>query len=168
MFISAVKTVVSEGSVLNLNNVSINEAGVYTCFVSNDAGIELLPATVYLQPEITKEPEDITASLNQSVSFNCTAEGFPSFSIAWQRLMNDEFVMLNEENRTVLEINSIQYDNAGVYRCLAYSIINGTIYSATANATLTGNPFSFIRAIKSFIFINTFYIVFLQFPQLGE
>ena len=122
---------------MSIQNISSNKAGEYACFAVNDAGDELVSVTVNLLPIILTELQDVMVSLNDSVSFECIVDGFPTPSIVWQKLVNKEFIEL-EENGTTLVIDPIQRDSTGLYRCLAYNTINGAMYSAMANATLLG------------------------------
>ena len=138
IFGSASNLIAAEGSDLTVENVTLEKVGEYTCFAINDAGLEMVNVYVYLSPSLLEEPQDVGTSINQTVSFNCRAEGYPLPSITWQKLMNDVFVDLSGQNETELVISSVQQSDAGVYQCIAYTIINGTRYEATANATLAG------------------------------
>ena len=162
---------------LRLTNVAVSDAGVYECTVSNAAGDGSDSTQLYIAPNIITAPENETASVSESVTFSCVAEGAPVPDIVWkyegpsstEESSGSSFFgsasgsasssassffgsassssasgssVPGEVNTTVngstvtsmLTINPVQYNNYGVYRCVAISLMRST----SAEAVLHG------------------------------
>ena len=145
---------------LQLINITVSEAGEYVCWVSNNAGIEIATATLYIRPRIIIQPQDASEMDGQTVSFVCEAEGSPIPTIHWEYGGNGEAQSPITYNRTLptgsvvtLSVNGavassilsymhITYNNYGLFRCVASSnvlMMNPTAESETA--VLTGKRF---------------------------
>ena len=150
---------------LQLTNVAVSDAGVYTCTVSNAAGDGSDYTQLYIAPNIITAPENETASVYESVIFSCVAEGAPVPDIVWEyegppsteessssasgsasssTSGSSDTSVPGEVNTTVngstvtsmLTINPVQYNNYGVYRCVANS--SSLMRSTSAEAVLHG------------------------------
>lgn len=117
--------VVSTSPILHLTNIT--DGGLYIVVVINYAGYEVFTWSVYLYPVILKEPEDLLTMITDSVSLSVEVDGSPSPMVQWQKLnSNGIYEDLPGENMTTLYFMSIGYSDAGLYRCLVTSIVNGT------------------------------------------
>ena len=126
--------------VLNLINITAPEnGGEYICIAVNEAGAGLSTSTLYVIPEFLQEPQDIKTEDGVVESFTCVAESFPFPVYQWERLVNGEFEVVSDENRTVLLFSHVGYSDAGVYRCVVTNTINNTLNTIESqNATLFG------------------------------
>ena len=131
-------------STLTLTNVTVNDAGNYSCAVSNDAGSDEAETELFIAPNIITPPEDMFITLSDNVTFTCVAEGVPVPSIRWEYVGNgNDTLMMNNTNdstttvSSTLTIEQIAYDSYGVYRCVAYSN-SSEFREVSANATLYG------------------------------
>ena len=152
---------------LQLTNVAVSDAGVYTCTVTNAAGYSSDYTQLYIAPNIITAPENETASVSESVTFSCVAEGAPVPDIVWEyegppsteessgsasgsasasssTSGSSDTSVPGEVNTTVngsrvtsmLTIYPVQYNNYGVYRCVANSI--SLVRSTSTEAVLHG------------------------------
>ena len=125
-------------STLQLSNVAVNDAGVYSCTVTNSAGEDISSETeLFIAPNIIASPQDMTANATDNVTFTCVAEGAPVPNITWEyagiddndtpstsddsgsEFSVDTVVSLTTVNSTLtLEASFFNY---GEYRCVATS-----------------------------------------------
>ena len=143
---------------LNLTSISLRDAGVYTCIVSNNAGMDNATATLYIRPRITTSPQDVRTDVNVTVSFTCEAEGFPTPAISWEYLGSGEpgsgsgsqpaggstsagsgQSSASGSVSSELIFSPVAYSDYGVYRCVATSTALMMDLSAESDtAILTG------------------------------
>ena len=132
---------------LTVANISASEGGSYTCVVSNAAGDDSETATLYVQPYILIQPDDIFATLGSEVNFNCEAESFPDPEYQWMNADTGAIV----GNDSVLDFPSADFRDEGRYVCAV---------TADDNGTLIGDPaFSDIVTLHG----TFWFIVFIQF-----
>ncbi|KAL4714431.1 hypothetical protein ACJJTC_017726 [Scirpophaga incertulas] len=123
---------------LRINQVSINQAGTYTCigtylngseeFETADIIVKDTLDPVIIEPEVDRNEEVTTY---QPVEFSCVADGVPIPTIEWLKdgelVMNDTdgLLILNHQNHTVVNstivIERMKDVNKGKYECLATS-----------------------------------------------
>ena len=74
----------------------------------------------------------------QILRLTCEVEAFPSPSIQWEKMnrVTKMFEAIVGENNTVFMINSVIFNDFGMYRCVASNVINGVEYNATSSAAL--------------------------------
>lgn len=138
-------SVISNTLMLPLTNVSgLKDGGLYALIVINNAGFEVVVRRLYFLPRILQQPEDIIAEVNQSVSTNVVIDGTPYPTIEWQKLIEGEFIAIPGENRTVLQFTSIDYTQAGVYKCLLSVVINKTEYVVESREFVISGKFYYI------------------------
>ena len=83
----------------------IRSPNVYGCVVINDAGVEFVSTTVYINPYFTvKTAENIFAQISTSIRFKF-------------KLMSDNFEKLEEENTSTLMFPSVDFSDFGTYQC---------------------------------------------------
>ena len=136
--------IVSEAfQTLVLNDITPSEdGGHYECIVTNAAGNGSNSATVLFSPVITANPIHQTASnSSDSISFNCSATGYPQPTIQWFR-QNHESLPSNSyvsdyADTSILTIYIPEIGDEGYYYCSALAInisttsLIATLYSKT-------------------------------------
>ena len=131
-------TIVGYESRLLLLSIKGDDGGEYTCIVINDAGFDNDTVTLYIFPNITRQPVNQYVQPGDTVSLYCKADSFPPPTYQWERRnKTGNFVVISGETNTNLTIVNIQYELFGDYRCVATApIIDKT---ATSNiAVITG------------------------------
>ncbi|CAM1294542.1 Dscam (predicted) [Pycnogonum litorale] len=116
------------GERLRIDNVQLNQSGVYLCVVTNSAGKQQTetilsvksPLTVYITPQVSK------ADSGTSTNFTCSISGGPVNSILWlwngypveenvkQRIPD---VVISDDTRH-LRIDRVDKENEGMYQCV--------------------------------------------------
>ncbi|XP_015264644.1 PREDICTED: protogenin [Gekko japonicus] len=133
--------------VLQIYNVQQKDAGNYRCVASTvthrrkstEAALTVLPAPPaksFRKPAIIAGPQNVTASLHQTVVFECMATGQPKPIVSWSRLDHKSIDVFNTRvlgNGNLL-ISNVNVQHTGVYVCRA--TIPGTRNFTTAMATL--------------------------------
>ncbi|XP_044294474.1 protogenin [Varanus komodoensis] len=133
--------------VLQIYGVQQKDAGNYRCVAttaanrrkSAEAALTVIPAsgaTVFHKPSIIAGPQNVTASLHQTVIFECIATGNPKPIVSWSRLDHRSIDVFNTRvlGNGNLMISDVKVLHSGVYICRA--TIPGTRNFTTAMATL--------------------------------
>uniref|UniRef100_A0A8C1GCZ4 Hemicentin-1 n=1 Tax=Cyprinus carpio TaxID=7962 RepID=A0A8C1GCZ4_CYPCA len=118
--------VISGGRGLRLMHAAIEDAGRYTCIVSNSAGEERknFDLNVLVPPSILKEGivEDVKVKERQNIILACEVIGNPVPEITWlkdgQPLPSDSRLQVMSNGR-FLQISGSQVADTGRYSCLA-------------------------------------------------
>ncbi|KAL7980288.1 hypothetical protein Chor_014617 [Crotalus horridus] len=139
-------TVLPSG-VLQIYSVEQKDAGSYRCVAttvvgrrrSGEATLTVVPATntkLFHKPSIIAGPQNMTASLHQTVIFECVAIGNPKPIVSWSRLDHKSIDVFNTRvlGNGNLMISDVKVQHSGVYICRA--TIPGTRNFTTAVATL--------------------------------
>ncbi|OXB79977.1 UNVERIFIED_CONTAM: hypothetical protein H355_009792 [Colinus virginianus] len=134
--------------VLQIYGVEQKDAGNYRCVAttissrrkSTEATLNVIPASElkpFHKPAIIAGPQNITASLHQTVVLECVATGNPKPIISWSRLDHKSIDVFNTRvlGNGNLMISDVKVQHAGVYVCRA--TIPGTRNFTVAMATLT-------------------------------
>ncbi|NXW15531.1 PRTG protein, partial [Circaetus pectoralis] len=134
--------------VLQIYGVEQKDAGNYRCVAttianrrkSTEAVLSVIPASDLKplhKPSIIAGPQNITASLHQTVILECVATGNPKPIISWSRLDHKSIDVFNTRvlGNGNLMISDVKVQHAGVYVCRA--TIPGTRNFTVAMATLT-------------------------------
>ncbi|KAM4661661.1 protogenin [Amazona ochrocephala] len=134
--------------VLQIYGVEQKDAGNYRCVAttianrrkSTEAVLSVIPASdlkPFHKPSIIAGPQNITASLHQTVILECVATGNPKPIISWSRLDHKSIDVFNTRvlGNGNLMISDVKVQHAGVYVCRA--TIPGTRNFTVAMATLT-------------------------------
>ncbi|RWS09189.1 hemicentin-1-like protein, partial [Dinothrombium tinctorium] len=104
-------------STIIFDSVNRQDAGNYTCIVSNAAGEDrkafYLPIVVPIK--WAKEPEDITVLMGKDVSLTCSADGVPYPLIKWIQLKTGNIV----SESGFLQMKEVKSIDGGYYQCLA-------------------------------------------------
>ncbi|KAG8436526.1 hypothetical protein GDO86_007581 [Hymenochirus boettgeri] len=119
---------------LEINSVTLNNAGEYICFVTNEGGTTTASISLVVQdpPKVVLVPKTITYTKGTDIKLKCSAAGYPKANIIWMH--SDMFVRFSSryiltQDGTFIIKNSVEKD-AGVYTCLATNIA-GTDYQTS-------------------------------------
>ena len=130
-------TIVSNESRLVLESIVGDDGGEYTCIAINEAGFDNETVTLYIFPNITRQPVNQYVQSGDIVTLYCEADSFPRSTYQWERKNETGyFVAIPGETNTNLTIANIQYGVYGDYRCVATTpIIDETATSTIAVIT---------------------------------
>ncbi|VEN53578.1 unnamed protein product [Callosobruchus maculatus] len=135
-------------AVLRIEAVRKEDKGMYQCFVRNDqesaeATAELKLGGRFEPPQIRHAFDTETVQPGNSVFLKCIASGNPTPEITWElygrKLSNNEvyqigqYVTVNGDVVSHLNISSIRTNDGGLYRCVASSKVGTTEHSARIN-----------------------------------
>ena len=113
------------------------DGGSYECVVINDAGTGVAVTNLYVRPLIMEHPIDRSASTGDNITLSCRAESFPYPEYHWEKLNNSMFERVPGADSNMLELNTIEFNDFGTYRCCATAPqINER--ACSNNATVTG------------------------------
>uniref|UniRef100_A0A8D0GZF7 Contactin-1 n=1 Tax=Sphenodon punctatus TaxID=8508 RepID=A0A8D0GZF7_SPHPU len=115
------------GAVFKIFNIQYEDEGTYECEAENHRGKDKHQARVYVQayPEWVEHINDTERDIGSELYWPCVATGKPIPAIRWFK--NGVSLRRNE-----LRIQSLSFDDAGMYQCIAENTY-GIIY---ANAEL--------------------------------
>ncbi|XP_057660488.1 cell adhesion molecule Dscam2 isoform X10 [Diorhabda carinulata] len=140
--------------VLKIEAVRKEDKGMYQCFIRNDqesaeATAELKLGGRFEPPQIRHAFNEETVQPGNSVFMKCIASGNPTPEISWElygrRLANSEvyqigqYVTVNGDVVSHLNISAIHTNDGGLYRCVASSKVGSADHSARIN--VYGLPF---------------------------
>ncbi|XP_043494181.1 Down syndrome cell adhesion molecule-like protein Dscam2 isoform X23 [Polistes fuscatus] len=143
-----------EEPVLRIESVKKEDKGMYQCFVRNDqesaqATAELKLGGRFEPPQIRQAFGEETLQPGPSMFLKCVASGNPTPEITWEldgkRLSNTErgqvgqYVTVNGDVVSHLNISSIHTNDGGLYKCIAASKVGSAEHSARLN--VYGLPF---------------------------
>ncbi|XP_068899420.1 cell adhesion molecule Dscam1 isoform X16 [Tenebrio molitor] len=141
-------------AVLRIESVRKEDKGMYQCFIRNDqesaeAIAELKLGGRFEPPQIRHAFNEETVQPGNSVFMKCIASGNPTPEITWElygrRLSNSErnqigqYVTVNGDVVSHLNITAIHTNDGGLYRCVASSKVGSADHSARIN--VYGLPF---------------------------
>ncbi|KPP65600.1 hypothetical protein Z043_115972, partial [Scleropages formosus] len=158
-----VSVVVAEGSVarvtvlpsgvLQIHDVQLRDAGRYCCVAANivsrrrsaEATLTVSPAPVSgppRGPRIVAGPQNLTASLHESVVLECLATGHPRPLVSWSRADQEPMDVFSTRvlGHGNLVIADVKLRHAGVYVCRATTPGTRNYTTATANLTVLAPP----------------------------
>uniref|UniRef100_A0A3P9M5Z2 Hemicentin 1 n=1 Tax=Oryzias latipes TaxID=8090 RepID=A0A3P9M5Z2_ORYLA len=121
------------GSLAIYGTVS-EDAGIYMCVATNDAGVVERSITLTLQaPTITVEPVGTVVNAGTTVVLSCQAEGEPTPMIEWSRQGRplqgeDRFSTLFNGS---LRISSAQKEDTAEYECVARNLLGSVLVRVT-------------------------------------
>lgn len=104
---------------LTLEDVSVEDGGVYTAHVLNPAGrVVSEPVVLQIAPHIVLQPEvQVFSQFGGTAVFEVRAIGTPPLTYHWMR--DGELIQETEEPRMVLE--QVQADDAGQYHVVVFN-----------------------------------------------
>ncbi len=107
-------------------------AGDYVCIavvVDDSNNVDITSnQTVNVYPFFTALPDaTIILTNNSNPNLACIADGFPIARVQLYRIVNNQTLLLAEADEEVAVFNrTLQYDDAGVYRCTAMSSLDNS------------------------------------------
>ncbi|XP_029902377.1 neogenin 1a isoform X3 [Myripristis murdjan] len=111
------------GGSLQINNLTEEDAGVYTCMADNgNATVEAqAQLTVQVPPQFAKRPANIYAHESMDIVFECEVTGSPAPTVKWVKngdavIPSDYFKIIKEHN---LQVLGLVKSDEGFYQCLA-------------------------------------------------
>ncbi|KAF4517358.1 hypothetical protein B566_EDAN018819 [Ephemera danica] len=143
-----------EESVLRIDAVKKDDRGMYQCFIRNDQESAQAIAEIKLggrfePPQFRHTFTEETLQPGPSVFLKCVASGNPTPEITWEldgkklsnndRLQVGQYVTVNGDVVSHLNISSVLTNDGGLYRCVASSKVGSTEHSARLN--VYGLPF---------------------------
>ncbi|XP_064385915.1 uncharacterized protein LOC135334596 isoform X5 [Halichondria panicea] len=126
---NGMNTTVGSQPTLSLSLVDASDGGEYTCVVSNAAGISNASLTLYIRPYIVTHPQQILATVPESVSFTCKALGFPALNYRWDKIGDPGFKRFTQN----LTFNPVNFGNEGLYQCVVSIMVDMINYTAKSN-----------------------------------
>ena len=139
LIITALSSVsITMEAVLNISSVNATEdGGIYRCFVINAAGSDDQTVTLSVRPNFIEHPMDMETSIGDNITLSCRAESFPSALNRWEKMnrATNMFEPVTGATSNVLQLNSIEFSDFGMYRCCAPA---GSALICSNNATITG------------------------------
>ncbi|XP_067825529.1 hemicentin-1-like [Heptranchias perlo] len=113
-----------EGQILSLASTHFSDSGTYSCVAVNPAGEDHqeIHLQVYLPPSILGEEQNVSVTLNDSVTLECRSQAFPPPTLSWTkdgRPLPGRAGLRLSENGSLIEIKSAQVRDAGRYTCQA-------------------------------------------------
>ncbi|ALC40838.1 Dscam, partial [Drosophila busckii] len=134
--------------VLRIESVKKEDKGMYQCFVRNDqesaeASAELKLGGRFDPPVIRQAFQEETMEPGPSVFLKCVAGGNPTPEISWEldgkKIANNEryqvgqYVTVNGDVVSYLNITSVHANDGGLYKCIAKSKVGVAEHSAKLN-----------------------------------
>ena len=139
---------------LLLIDVTVSDAGNYSCIATNDAGNDTAEYELFIEPNIITSPQNEEVNVAVSVVFTCVAEGVPVPNIAWEYVGDGEGsdggqpsvsgsalgaingTMNGATVTSTLTLSPVQYDDYGLYRCVATSSILMMDFTAVSDTAV--------------------------------
>ncbi|XP_043064022.1 Down syndrome cell adhesion molecule-like protein Dscam2 isoform X26 [Drosophila ficusphila] len=134
--------------VLRIESVKKEDKGMYQCFVRNDqesaeASAELKLGGRFDPPVIRQAFQEETMEPGPSVFLKCVAGGNPTPEISWEldgkkianndRYQVGQYVTVNGDVVSYLNITSVHANDGGLYKCIAKSKVGIAEHSAKLN-----------------------------------
>ncbi|XP_034142431.1 Down syndrome cell adhesion molecule-like protein Dscam2 isoform X35 [Drosophila guanche] len=134
--------------VLRIESVKKEDKGMYQCFVRNDqesaeASAELKLGGRFDPPVIRQAFQEETMEPGPSVFLKCVAGGNPTPEISWEldgkkianndRYQVGQYVTVNGDVVSYLNITSVHANDGGLYKCIAKSKVGEAEHSAKLN-----------------------------------
>ena len=132
---------------LSLADVDASTGGMYTCVVTNVAGMDADSTYIFIAPYFIIQPVNQEVNNGSLISLLCLAEAFPSPTYIWARTDGLEVREELVNNASTLTFDPALFGDEGIYYCNATSREE---IERSQDATLTGGPF-----IKAYIYIVT-------------
>ncbi|NXX95340.1 HMCN1 protein, partial [Centropus bengalensis] len=111
---------------LQIAKATVEDAGTYMCIAQNPAGTALgkIKLKVQVPPVIRSHIQDYVAPVDQAVTLQCEADGYPGPEISWHKdgQQITESVRRRILSTGALQIVFVQPGDAGRYTCIAANL----------------------------------------------
>ena len=100
------------------------QGGDYSCTANNLAGSITATTLLIVRPEVV--PQQVLARNGDNISLTCLTQSIPEPSFIWENIDRNDGNSLsigsgeNTETDSSLTFEPIQYENAGIYRCVIF------------------------------------------------
>ena len=139
---------------LILDNVTVQDAGVYTCRVVNAAGENTSQIEIFVAPNIVTPPQDVLAEDgDEDVRFTCIAEGVPTPSITWDFSSDGSFTDMMSSGSGTSSTSSFTSSGSAMSSgsLLPYEITTSsnatTVVSILTISTVTFSDYGYYRCV---------------------
>ncbi|XP_078665042.1 hemicentin-2-like [Branchiostoma floridae x Branchiostoma belcheri] len=127
------------GSVVQIQSLSREDAGTYSCTASNGIGNpQAATSTVdvlYLDTPTINTTSPVTLEEGQSTAIQCSAMANPAASFKWRKDGSGD----PEVNGNILTLSQVSRDSEGTYTCEASNTIKGALETEEASVNLVVN-----------------------------
>uniref|UniRef100_A0A1B0DQ85 Ig-like domain-containing protein n=1 Tax=Phlebotomus papatasi TaxID=29031 RepID=A0A1B0DQ85_PHLPP len=142
------KSIGHSDAILRIESVKKEDKGMYQCFIRNDqesaeASAELKLGGRFDPPVIRQAFTDQVLHPGPSMFLRCVAGGNPTPEISWEldekKIVNNDrfqvgqYVTVNGDVVSYLNITSIHANDGGLYKCIASSKVGVATHSAKLN-----------------------------------
>ncbi|XP_051577359.1 uncharacterized protein LOC127454297 isoform X2 [Myxocyprinus asiaticus] len=145
---SDTRITISAGS-LFINPARRDDAGEYTCTVSNSVSAQTAKASLSVYygpdaPQLTKTSSECVgggdATVGQTVRLTCTSTSLPPASFSWE--LNGQQVTAGQSGSGVLSLQIFSTNQSGSYVCTARNDITGGTSKQQINVAVVGTCLS--------------------------
>ncbi|KAJ7377908.1 ATP-dependent DNA helicase chl1 [Desmophyllum pertusum] len=119
---------VEQDGTLVINNVTVKDAGSYSCQATNIMGSASASAPAYVLERtiIFIKPQDKNVKEDVNVDLRCEAKTDKSLELRYYWKRDDATIVYDSktewlEGENVLKISDITVEDAGIYTCVAYT-----------------------------------------------
>uniref|UniRef100_A0A4X1U1N1 Contactin-1 n=1 Tax=Sus scrofa TaxID=9823 RepID=A0A4X1U1N1_PIG len=149
--VNSSRILIWEDGSLEINNITRNDGGTYTCFVENNKGKANSTGTLVITDptRIILAPINADITVGENATMQCAASFDPALDLTFVWSFNGYVIDFNKENihyqrnfmldsNGELLIRNAQLKHAGRYTCTAQTIVDNS--SASADLVVRGPP----------------------------
>uniref|UniRef100_A0A3B3TKS6 Ig-like domain-containing protein n=1 Tax=Poecilia latipinna TaxID=48699 RepID=A0A3B3TKS6_9TELE len=125
---------------LQLHSARLEDNGVYTCEVHNDAGSASCSTTLTVQesPSFTKTPNPVEGIQGKDASLYCEMYGTPPFQVNWykdKRPIKESWKhkIVSVGNSATLHVMKLEQNDVGLYECKVSNNVGSEFCHTTIN-----------------------------------
>uniref|UniRef100_A0A2K5MUF5 Neural cell surface protein F3 n=1 Tax=Cercocebus atys TaxID=9531 RepID=A0A2K5MUF5_CERAT len=149
--VNSSRILIWEDGSLEINNITRNDGGIYTCFAENNRGKANSTGTLVITDptRIILAPINADITVGENATMQCAASSDPALDLTFVWSFNGYVIDFNKENihyqrnfmldsNGELLIRNAQLKHAGRYTCTAQTIVDNS--SASADLVVRGPP----------------------------
>uniref|UniRef100_A0A0S7EQR1 TITIN n=1 Tax=Poeciliopsis prolifica TaxID=188132 RepID=A0A0S7EQR1_9TELE len=125
---------------LQLRSARLEDNGVYTCEVHNDAGSASCSTTLTVQesPSFTKTPNPVEGIQGKDASLHCEMYGTPPFQVYWYKDKKPlkeswKHKIVSVGNSATLHVMKLEQNDVGLYECKVSNNVGSELCHTTIN-----------------------------------